>query len=832
MPTPSGTSIPPTASEMLDSVRAEAVELRSFTITFLSLLIYLSLIVVATDHEQILRVAPVTLPLLDVKIPILGFYKFMPPFLFFMHLYILVQHYLFSQLAFKFEDALRLESIPMQDSIRRRLGNLPFMHWLLGRRGTFIQFIMVFISLISLVIWPLIMFWWMQASFLPYHDEGLVFWQQFWLSIDVLMLAYLWAKILDKTDSVLHWWRQLMKLGSGFHRLGRCGWRYTHLHCSKWRIAISSRPISVWLGLWLQIGWQIMLNRQHRLRMQVALGNMWTGFIRLLMALLLLTTLGFSWLVSITPDSDQEKRWLQALLWFESQIGHDATTYWLLRDVNVRKSETFFVQTTPRLLFKPTAWLHEKKFITVTVKQPIMDDDPARVTEIDCNDDKNNQGQNPSKNTEVEDPDKGKTQKNTAEKTQCYLVDSLLPRNMILRERLLTADAEVKPELAAALAADQEQVAASKLNEISPLDLKGRNFDYADFSESSLPRVDLRRASLKHANLHNARLEKAQLTMTILDSSVLNTAKLAGADLSVADLVGVDLDWADLVGADLSGADLAGSYLRGAKLIGAYLFMANLAGADLTKAELAGAKLNLARLAGADLRDARLAGADLKKAELAGAILPNSYLPLTDAKEINELVDKYRIQLEKAPAYQTADGKKTIEKKVTKLRKRVGEAAKFSKISLTGAPCIANEPQLAEKIGCLIWDKANQQNRDKVLSFWITQACEDSSNGKIAKSITNRALQKKFRSKDYAWLGLAIKLQQAAQDTKACLGLATLPEDLKNGLKTAALEQAKVQKLPLPTQKLKKRTKSHHSQTSKRRKTTATSVKHKSVTLR
>jgi hypothetical protein len=70
---------------MLETVRNEAAELRNFTITFLSLLLYISLIVAATDHEQILRVSPVTLPLLNVNIPILGFYWFMPPFLFCMH---------------------------------------------------------------------------------------------------------------------------------------------------------------------------------------------------------------------------------------------------------------------------------------------------------------------------------------------------------------------------------------------------------------------------------------------------------------------------------------------------------------------------------------------------------------------------------------------------------------------------------------------------------------------------------------------------------------------------------------------------------------------------
>jgi hypothetical protein len=89
----------------------KAAELCNFTITFLSLLLYVALIIVSTTHEQILRIKPVKLPLLDVDIPIVEFYWFMPGFLFFMHLYILVQHYLFSQPAFRFKEALALNPL-------------------------------------------------------------------------------------------------------------------------------------------------------------------------------------------------------------------------------------------------------------------------------------------------------------------------------------------------------------------------------------------------------------------------------------------------------------------------------------------------------------------------------------------------------------------------------------------------------------------------------------------------------------------------------------------------------------------------------------------------
>ncbi len=73
--------------DMLKDVHSAAVELRNFTITFLSMLLYVSIIISSTTHEQILRIEPVNLPLLNVNIPIIGFYSLMSVFLLLMHMY-------------------------------------------------------------------------------------------------------------------------------------------------------------------------------------------------------------------------------------------------------------------------------------------------------------------------------------------------------------------------------------------------------------------------------------------------------------------------------------------------------------------------------------------------------------------------------------------------------------------------------------------------------------------------------------------------------------------------------------------------------------------------
>jgi hypothetical protein len=62
------------------------------------------------------------------------------------------------------------------------------------------------------------------------------------------------------------------------------------------------------------------------------------------------------------------------------------------------------------------------------------------------------------------------------------MVQPLLPRNLILREKVLTADVLLKPELEARLQAGAAEAKPEDLAQIRGLDLQNRNLDYADFT--------------------------------------------------------------------------------------------------------------------------------------------------------------------------------------------------------------------------------------------------------------------------------------------------------------------------------------------------------------
>ncbi len=199
----------PEIFEQLEDVKKDASELRNFTITFLSLLLYINLIIVNTDAEQILRVAPVNLPLLNVPLPIISFYGFVPWLLLLFHLYLLIQHYLFSQQLFLFKKTLYDGEITdlARSHVLKNLGNLPFLHWMIGEHHVLMQAVLTLITLVCLIIWPLLTLLWLQMAILPYHSEFLICWQRATILLDVLLIGWLWTKTLANNDSSTTWWK-------------------------------------------------------------------------------------------------------------------------------------------------------------------------------------------------------------------------------------------------------------------------------------------------------------------------------------------------------------------------------------------------------------------------------------------------------------------------------------------------------------------------------------------------------------------------------------------------------------------------------------------------
>ena len=786
----------PKAADMLERVRAEAAELRSFTITFLSLLLYVAIIISSTTHEQILRIAPVKLPLLGVDIPIVGFYWFMPGFLFFLHLYILLQHYLFSQLAFRFRAALKRETDEeTRNHLRRSLGNLPFLHWLAGRHNGFINFLMTAITVVSLIIWPVWTFWWLQAAFLPYHDNTIVWTQRAFLLLDAALLAYLWAKILDDKDDAGRWWKPW--LAPFFYGLAK-------------PVQAAVRRAIRWLNRPSRLAAWVRRLCPDRIidRLRPRFGNgadtstaplnpitLTAVFYRWLLAAFLLLMLFLSVMVSTIPDS-REEQWL--LAW--------------IPDSWITASE----DRNNRRLFDWTARLHEQRRIAMDDSER-NDYDPGRIHECRENNASDKQAQ--AAGAQPAKPESAQ---------KCYWIDSPFPRNLILREKLLIANQGLAAEVRGGLSAAADASKADDLAKAEGLSLQGRHLEYADFSQSSMPNADLSRARLKAANLSGTKLEKAHLeraqlpgadlsfaqltgahlqgaqlpgadlSWAQLPGANLSEAQLPGADLSEAQLPGADLSWAQLPGANLSWAQLSGADLTFAQLPGANLSKAQLPGANLSVAQLTGANLSVAQLTGANLFEAKLPGADLSwsqlpganlseaqlsganlsRAQLPGAILKNINFAPMETKTANAEVDKLYSALKNLPQYLGDSGVAALMEKINQFRQEITRSMDYSNLGGSEG-CLTDEPTLKYLPPC---KKMGDPEAQKIAyGIWVRLACEDDSEKHwLARRMIGRAEDSR-RFPGFAPL-LAAKLQTPDE----CPGLASLDDKLKKILLNAA----------------------------------------------
>ena len=84
------------AEKALQAANESGSTVRNFYITFLLLGVYVGIIIASTTDCQLLLISPVTLPLLNVQLPILGFYIFVPWLFLLAHFNLLLQLFLMS----------------------------------------------------------------------------------------------------------------------------------------------------------------------------------------------------------------------------------------------------------------------------------------------------------------------------------------------------------------------------------------------------------------------------------------------------------------------------------------------------------------------------------------------------------------------------------------------------------------------------------------------------------------------------------------------------------------------------------------------------------------
>lgn len=176
---------------LLTSVNDSARHVRGLYFTFLLFAFYVAVIVFSTTDEQLLKETGARLPLLNVELPLLGFYAVVPWLVLVFHFHLLNQFYLLSRKLHDLNDALiRLPAA--EQSVQRNLPfPLVFSHLLVGtHHSSFVRFAFGTAVVVTIAVVPVLVLLSVQLRFLPYHSFLITFSHQLAVTF---ALGALWA---------------------------------------------------------------------------------------------------------------------------------------------------------------------------------------------------------------------------------------------------------------------------------------------------------------------------------------------------------------------------------------------------------------------------------------------------------------------------------------------------------------------------------------------------------------------------------------------------------------------------------------------------------------
>ncbi len=542
------TKAAPDAQALLDAANDASQTVAVLHVAFMAVCAYVLVIVFGTtDLDLLMGGNNVNLPVIDVAVPIVGFYAVAPYLVVLMHLNLLLQLQLLSRKLFAFDAATPAEE--GVGGLRDRLHIFPYTYYLVGRPGAVVGGLLGLVVSVTLIMLPLATLLALQLTFLAYQAEGITWAQRFAVFLDVGLLVALWPVILDPSDDWKAWWHRTIAA----HLPRKRAWlAVIVLLIGVALVLFAATPDLFTVGLILGVAAPLLLFvlgggfPDKRVRRTIVLFAVLLGLLAVIWVLMWGSANSLPTLQPAIPVALFLGALPLAFFWHPT-APHARGNLALLSALVLAPLLTLSLmvdgegwETAAVAAQKPLlAW----RWFTHSYKRD-------RCTSID----------------------------GTA--LSCFILAE--QRRLDLNEQVLFAK-PLNPELRAALRAGNGLENKDKLE---PIFLVNRSLRHAQMRSALLVGADLRRAQLQGADLSGARLQGADLSEAQLQGVESRAAQLQGADLSEAQFQLADLLVAQLQGADLSGTQLQGAFLYEAQLQGADLRGARLQGADLSESTL------------------------------------------------------------------------------------------------------------------------------------------------------------------------------------------------------------------------------------------------------
>lgn len=505
--------------KLREAADTSARSVRTGFFTFLLVGVYIGIIIGSTTDEQLLRETGIRLPLLNVDLPIVGVYMFVPPLFMLLHFNLLLQLTFLSRCLHRLDSQINTLRIAAdRDSERDLIFAFPFSHLIVGRHhGAAMRMVIRVLVWITLMILPVALLLWAQVQFLPYHSEP-VTWGAHRLSLvaDFAILWFFWPRLFAPDGKWRPWRRGLTgRVRAGILRLATG--------------VLSSFGVA-WLSLFVLV---IPGERLELVTMRPVIAHVFgdDGYGK---------TGGGKW----------HERWFHRNL--------------------VLPERTLVAQTpAPEIV---AAYLSDGKsaeqaFFDFGEGLDLHGRDLRFASLSEANLMKANMRSTILQGANLSSANLQRANLSGAVLDGASLVFAELNDAILFRAKLSNADL-----IGAGL-----RGADLRETKLQSAQLIGARLQGANLARADLRGAHLGGAKLQGAFMVEAALQGANMWAANLEGAVLSRAQLQGANLS-----GAKLNGALLGGARLEGADLSPAFLGGADLTGASLLLADIRGASFT----------------------------------------------------------------------------------------------------------------------------------------------------------------------------------------------------------------------------------------------------------
>jgi uncharacterized protein YjbI with pentapeptide repeats len=176
--------------------------------TFVTFELYLVIAFGSVKHRDLFLETPIKLPLLNVDLPLVGFFVVAPTVLVIFHFYVFLQLLALAAKAEDYDTLLRQAASDTSDRqlLRHRLDSFFVLQLLIGprkQRTGFAGFSLRLIAWITLVGAPVLILLHGQVTFLPYHREWVIWLQRITVLMDLVVIWYFWKRVRGDNESIL-----------------------------------------------------------------------------------------------------------------------------------------------------------------------------------------------------------------------------------------------------------------------------------------------------------------------------------------------------------------------------------------------------------------------------------------------------------------------------------------------------------------------------------------------------------------------------------------------------------------------------------------------------